>query len=230
MDFGNVLVRIGIGATTVDARLEKAEYIQGEILRGYILVRGGKSIQHIERMYLYLAATTGEMIDRFSLEGGFMIAPGEEKRIPFEHPLPSYIPITTSRSEWVLRTGADIDMAIDPSDQDRIRILPSPELKLMFRLLKSGGFEPIYCGDKMVKEHGKFVQVFDYSPPASWKASIRQLELKVLGNGFFTMELIRRELRNELETRIPVAVTEDDMKDTGVSLFHRLIARVKEII
>src|SRR5690606_4869710 len=53
---------------------------------------------------------------------GVVIAPREEQRVPFTIRLPYDLPISGANHHISIKTGLDIEKAIDPSDSDRIRV------------------------------------------------------------------------------------------------------------
>jgi sporulation-control protein len=52
MGFGRLLSSIGVGAATVDTRLERDELVPGEEVRGVVEVKGGGSEQEVNGIRL----------------------------------------------------------------------------------------------------------------------------------------------------------------------------------
>ncbi|MGG2947384.1 sporulation protein, partial [Geobacillus stearothermophilus] len=118
MLFKKLLSSIGIGAATVDTKLAKAQYVQGETVEGVVDIRGGSVEQHIDEIYLALATTYIREIDdkkfeekavlaRYKVSGPLTIAPNETKTIPFQFALPYDVPVTLGSSRVWLQTGLD---------------------------------------------------------------------------------------------------------------------------
>ncbi|KPC97339.1 Sporulation-control protein spo0M [Geobacillus sp. BCO2] len=63
MLFKKLLSSIGIGSATVDTKLVKAKYVQGETVEGVVEVRDGSVEQHIDEIYLALVTTYIREID-----------------------------------------------------------------------------------------------------------------------------------------------------------------------
>lgn len=55
--FNKALASIGIGAATVDTKLEKATYRAGKVMHGEIMVRGGHVEQQIDAIYVSVHTT-----------------------------------------------------------------------------------------------------------------------------------------------------------------------------
>lgn len=112
--FKKALAKLGIGSASVDTRLERSTYRQGERVRGQIHIQGGKAAQEIDEIYLYLVVqyyhegTEAEcVVDEFRLTERFVVAPHETQVIPFEFTLPLDTPVSTGGSPVYLKTGLD---------------------------------------------------------------------------------------------------------------------------
>lgn len=55
--FNKVLASVGIGAATVDTKLENSRYTAGDVVRGNVEIMGGNVEQNIDRIYLTLYTT-----------------------------------------------------------------------------------------------------------------------------------------------------------------------------
>ncbi|PWK15512.1 sporulation protein [Tumebacillus permanentifrigoris] len=129
---GRALASFGVGSAKVNTHLEYSQYRVGDEVRGVVHIQGGNLEQEVDEIYLYLLTThTGHQdgeekeITRIRLTESFTVAPNETKEIGFAFLLPENTPVTgDGRIVWV-HTGLDIDNALDPSDDDRITILPA---------------------------------------------------------------------------------------------------------
>ena len=72
-----LLSRVGIGAATVDTRLEKAEFTPGEEVRGVVEIKGGGTDQEIEGIYLavqtYYKREVGDDTTTVTESGALMV-------------------------------------------------------------------------------------------------------------------------------------------------------------
>ncbi|MBZ9574504.1 sporulation protein [Modicisalibacter sp. MOD 31.J] len=150
---GSLMASIGIGSATIDTILETGEIKAGAILRGNIVIRGGKVSQEIDALMLDLTSEVTEEIDDKELKvphcwasirvsDPLTIEPDETRRISFEMPVPVLSPLSVGRHHpktWVA-TRADIEKAIDPRDRDGLRILPGDLHNAVFAAMESLGF------------------------------------------------------------------------------------------
>jgi sporulation-control protein len=129
---GRALASFGVGNAKVNTHLEYSQYRVGDEVRGVVHIQGGAVEQAIDEIYLYLLTTDAgnqaeqdKEIARVRLTESFTVAPNESKEIGFAFLLPETTPVTgNGRIVWV-HTGLDIDNAVDPTDNDRITILPA---------------------------------------------------------------------------------------------------------
>ncbi|MGN1401860.1 MAG: sporulation protein [Bacillus sp. (in: firmicutes)] len=187
-----MLSSIGIGATKVDTRLNKASYTVGEDLSGTIIIRGGKVEQQIDRLYLALMTTyevesdnrkytrTAE-VEKYQLTEAFMIGPDEVKELPFSFQLPYDVPITRGRTKVWLQTGLDIKNAVDPQDQDFIEIQPHPLVLQFLKAARELGFRlrEVECkkASSSVSRRFPFAQEFEFKPVSGeFRSKLDELE------------------------------------------------------
>lgn len=79
-------------------------------------------------------------IDRFKIAGAFAIRPGERKEAPFSFRLPLNTPVTIGRTKIWLATGLDIANAVDPTDNDYIRVVPNSGMSAILTAIEDLGF------------------------------------------------------------------------------------------
>jgi sporulation-control protein len=151
MGFGRLLSSIGVGAATVDTRLERDELAPGEEVRGVIDVKGGDSEQEVSGIRLevqtYYKRKSGDStvtetgtIEHFPVSGHRTIEANSREEIPFSFRLPYDTPLTLGRSSVWIRTALDVRMAFDPSDSDVVTVLPNPTMRLVLDSMQSLGF------------------------------------------------------------------------------------------
>lgn len=140
---GRMLASLGIGSAKVDTILGKSTYHQGEVVKGDILIDGGKTKQRIDSIYLYLAAQPlgdeqrdEHLLDQFLLTESFVIEANERKSIPFQFTLPVDTPVSAGGVTVYLKTGLDVKRAIDPDDLDGIEVTPHPSIEAVIRAFR----------------------------------------------------------------------------------------------
>lgn len=151
--FDKLMAAVGIGSARVDTLLESATAEAGGVLKGEVHIQGGEVSQDLDALVLDLASEAIKEVDDKKVRighpwasvevcGAMTIAAGEERRIPFELPLPLLSPLSVGRQHpktWVA-TRADIAMALDPRDKDPLRILPGPVHRAAFEAMEALGF------------------------------------------------------------------------------------------
>lgn len=135
-----LLTSIGVGAATVDTRLETEEVSPGEEIRGVVELKGGDSAQEIDAINLEVQTdykresgdtTVRETatIERFTVASARTVEPKTQEQIPFSFRLPYDTPLTIGRSAVWIRTALDVKMAMDPSDRDPITVRPNATMR-----------------------------------------------------------------------------------------------------
>lgn len=146
-----LLSSIGVGAATVDTKLEKEEFYLGEEVKGVIEIRGGDSEQEVDGIRLevqtYYKRESGDntvtetgTIERYPISGHTVIQEGQSEELPFSFQLPYDTPLSVGRTSVWVRTALDVKMAFDPSDSDKITVRPNRTIEAIFDAVKSLGF------------------------------------------------------------------------------------------
>jgi len=199
--FNKVFASVGIGAAEVDTKLEKDTYMPGETVQGVVAIKGGKINQQIDEIYLALNTTylresddrkysVTATIDRFRLTTSFTIRAKENKDIPFSFQLPYDTPLSIGRSKVWVTTGLDIKGAVDPSDQDYLKVVPNPLMSAVFDAVDRLGFtlREADCEEAPRRLRGRlpFVQEFEFVPTSGlFRGRLDELEVVFFpaGNG-----------------------------------------------
>lgn len=145
-----LLSSIGVGAATVDTKLEKDELHLGEEVKGVIEVRGGDSEQEIDGIRLEVqthykresgdnTVTETGTIERIPVSGHAVLK-GQKEELPFSFRLPYDTPLSVGRTSVWVRTALDVKMAFDPSDSDKITVRPNRTIEAVFDAVKDLGF------------------------------------------------------------------------------------------
>ncbi|NLX91973.1 MAG: sporulation protein [Firmicutes bacterium] len=196
--FKKVLASVGIGGAKVDTKLERDTLAPGDIGRGIVEIMGGNLEQSIESIYLSLNTTymkesndkkysVKACIDSFKIANAFTIKAGERKEIPFSFRLPLDTPLTIGRTKIWLATGLDIANAVDPTDNDYIRVVPNSGMSAILTAIEDLGFRlrEAECeqAPKRMRRRLPFVQEFEFVPVSGrYKGRLDELEVVLLPN------------------------------------------------
>ncbi|WP_423798846.1 sporulation protein [Neobacillus sp. SAB-20_R2A] len=199
--FNKMFASVGIGAATVDTKLEKDTYMPGETVKGVVEIKGGKVDQQIDEIYLALNTTylkesddrkytVTATIDRFRITTPFKINVNEKREIPFTFQLPYDTPLSIGRSKVWVSTGLDIKGAVDPGDKDYLKVVPNQLMSAVFDAVDSLGFRirEADCEEAPRRLRGRlpFVQEFEFVPVSgSFRGRLDELEVVFFpaGNG-----------------------------------------------
>ncbi|RFU65428.1 sporulation protein [Peribacillus glennii] len=190
--FNKVLASIGIGNTQVDTKLSKDTFRPGDIVTGVVSIKGGSVSQKIDEIYLSLHTSYVKehddkkfhqiaTIERVRLNEPFEISPKENKEFPFSLKLPNETPVTYGKTKVWISTGLDIKNAIDPKDEDFIRIEPNPLVQSVFSALGELGFNlrNADCEEAPYRFRNRmpFIQEFEFVPlSGAYKGKLDELE------------------------------------------------------
>lgn len=203
--FNKVLASVGIGAATVDTKLEKSSYTAGEVMRGEIEVRGGNVAQQIETIYLSVYTTfireandkkytDKAAISKVKVADPFLIQAGENKRLPFSLTLPLDTPITVGKTKVWVQTELDIKNAIDPEDKDYIDVKPSKLAASVLDAVKGLGFRlrKTECeqASARFRGHYPFMQEFEFAPTGTFRSHLDELEVVFLSQSKHAVEVL----------------------------------------
>ena len=142
-----VLSSVGIGSATVDTILPDSSFVPGETVEATVEVEGGSSEQEIEQLnFAFVTRYRGEegyeqsVFERFTVADSFTIGEGERREIPVEFTVPYGTPLTRGGVKVWLKTGLDIDWALDPKDKDHIEVQPDERMAALFEAVEDLGF------------------------------------------------------------------------------------------
>jgi sporulation-control protein spo0M len=147
-----LLERFGKGGATVAVELTAPVGQAGGSLSGHVVVTGGKRVQHIGGVKVWLAQTTSinlvtgttdavnDMKTRpRAVEMQFEVQPGASQRVPFELELPKLLPSSRLKVngepgakliEYAVCASADIKGQIDPQGKTSVEIAGGIDLEL----------------------------------------------------------------------------------------------------
>lgn len=154
--FKKLLAAAGIGGVSVDTRLHQRQLFPGQFVTADVVLKGGDAPQQIDGIDLALMTRVKQERDdrvhfvahclaRWRIDVNTLIQPGEELAIPFRaylHPETPFtrLPVRNNQCQVWITTGADVDMAIDPTDQDQLEIMPTPVLDAILTAMDQQGF------------------------------------------------------------------------------------------
>lgn len=189
--FNRLLASVGIGAAKVDTLLEQGRLAPGDEVRGVVRIKGGQVSQQVEGIRLtlmtqYLKESNDHKhwvnyeLDRFRVTGSFELSANESKEIPFSIVLPLHTPLTIGQAPVWLKTELDIASAIDPSDNDRIEVIPNVEQSIVLDAVNRLGFRLRKAECEYASRLGvgmPFVQEFEFVPTSYFRGDLDELEV-----------------------------------------------------
>lgn len=194
--------RLNIGGADVDTQLH-GEGAPGMPLPGVVVIEGGKRPQEFRRIYISVETTyrrensdgqeqsRGVTLLQQDVSGPLTIQPGQRLDIPLQVVLPPDTPLSLGRAPQVrLRTGLDVEKAIDPKDSDVVHVAPNPMQRavldamdrLSMRLRKvEHEYDPWRGG------HHQFVQELEFKPSGGhYQGRVDEVEMvfRAAGDGY----------------------------------------------
>ncbi|WP_027409205.1 sporulation protein [Anoxybacteroides tepidamans] len=209
--FHKMLASIGIGAAKVDAKLVSERLMIGDEVEGVVEITGGHIEQEIDHIYVSLYATyTVEVDDRkttshaligkWKITDKFVIGIHEKRHIPFRFTLPIDTPISVGKTKVWLHTGLDIKQALDPTDQDYIRVEPTPVMNAVLAAMERLGFRlrEAECKKASGAQRLPFVQEFEYVPKSgTFRGKLDEVEIV-----FVSTSKEETEVRMQIDRRV----------------------------
>jgi len=198
-----LLSTLGVGGANIDFVLRDANIRAGEEQEGVIRVTPGTLNQRVGGIIFRLIAqsrledrsVTSE-IERWKVAENFEItAGGQPFEIPISYRIPPKSPISTSFTRLSLTTALDSDAVIDPSDVDRITVLPEARVQLIMDAFRQLGFR------ENSSDSGRFNgrwQEFEYVPAGSRARHIKELDVIYDVRSDGVMLLVEAERRSLL--------------------------------
>lgn len=201
MVFKRLLGSLGVGGPTVDTVLDSGPVRPGGALTGQVRLKGGDADFDIEHITLELVARVeaehegGEsegvaVFDRATVAGGFRLAEGEVREVPFTITLPWETPVTELYGQALgivlgVRTELAVAGAKDKGDLDQLNVAPLPVQEAILEALGQLGF-----GFKSADlEYGRingtgqrlpFYQEIEVTPAPRYAHQVNEIELTFL--------------------------------------------------
>ncbi|NQX59854.1 sporulation protein [Paenibacillus qinlingensis] len=196
--FKKMMAKVGIGNIDFDTQFHTEAFVPGELVEGVIIAKGGSVEQKVDKIYFKIMTqyrkpspsesdpnrmlTESVEIANILLGESLEFAPGQTIEIPFYFVLPHETPISIGVSPIWIRTGMDIDNAIDPSDRDDIEVLAHPHTSVIFEALEELGFHLHKAENEYFPQANyylPFIQNFEFVPykNSEYGRSVEELEL-----------------------------------------------------
>ncbi|MDQ0750037.1 sporulation-control protein [Streptomyces africanus] len=203
MVFKRLLGSLGLGGPTVDTVLDPGAARPGGALTGQVQLKGGSAGFDIEHITLELVARVeaehaeGESegvvaFDRFTIGGGFRLAEGEQRSIPFSVPLPWETPITELHGRPLgivlgVRTELSVAGARDKGDLDPLTVGPLPVQEAVLEALGRLGFgfrsaDLEYGHIGGTGQRLPFYQEIEITPSPQYAHQVNEIEMTFLAH------------------------------------------------
>ncbi|OIJ63041.1 sporulation protein [Streptomyces mangrovisoli] len=203
MVFRRLLGSMGVGGPQVDTVLAGGAVVPGGTLSGQVCLLGGESAERIEHIGLELLARVeaehddGEsegavVFERFTVGGGFVLGPHEERAVPFSVPVPWETPVTELYGQPLgivlgVRTELAVAGARDKGDLDPLVVRPLPVQEAVLEALGQLG-----CGFRSADlEYGHiggtgqtlpFYQEIELTPAPQYAHAVSEFELTFIAS------------------------------------------------
>lgn len=180
------LARLGIGGTTVDAQIEDEQFRPGDVIKGEIKIRGGQAEQQIDDIYMYLMVTVSKngrkashLMQQYPLSHSMIIQKDEIKKVPFQIKLPMETPMSTGSFPVYLKTGLDIKMSLDPTDLDKIEVVPANLVQKILKKIEDADFilYRIHNEYDPQQKPYPFFQMFQFRPTGRYHGYVDELNV-----------------------------------------------------
>lgn len=228
------MAKLGIGAATVDLRLDQESFCLGESMTGTIHIEGGAVEQRISQLNVVLvlkAFIKGQTVTRtiatIPVLNSFSVQPKPfSQQVPFYYEVPKDLAISTPAIEYHLQTVLDVEMAVDPTDLDRVTVLPSVPVQQVFKALEQLDLRQKPDSGKLTR----YGQECSFVPGRPFSVPVREIdvifsesmeglrllvELDVVQSGVF-----RRERELKAEILIPYELLNESAQEQLVSFLH----------
>ncbi|MEU0162098.1 sporulation protein [Streptomyces sp. NPDC006261] len=203
MVFKRLLGSVGVGGPSVDTVLATGAALPGGPLAGDVRLSGGRAGFEIEHITLELLARVesehedGErdgpvIFERFSVGGGFRLAEGEQRTVPFAITLPWETPVTELYGQPLgivlgVRTELAVKGARDKGDLDPLTVGPLPVQEAVLEAFGQLGFgfrsaDLEHGGIRGSGQQLPFYQEIELTPPPHYAHQVDEIEVTFLAD------------------------------------------------
>ncbi|WP_025845806.1 sporulation protein [Brevibacillus agri] len=236
--FKKLMAKFGVGAATVDLKLDAPGYRLGETMTGVVRIEGGNVEQRISELSAVLLMRVNlrgqevtKQVQVYPISRNFTVQPKPfVQEIPFSFEMPHGLAVSTPAIQYALQTKLDVEMALDPTDFDRVEILPPEPVE---RVLCA--FDRLNLRQK--PDSGKLTpygQEFSFFPAANLGIPLNELEvvfftapdeLRMLVELDLATGFLRREKEYKAEIVVPQQLLADGQEE---ELSRYLIEKIRE--
>ncbi|MER8199357.1 sporulation protein [Streptomyces microflavus] len=203
MVFKRLLGSMGVGGPSVDTVLSPGAALPGGTLSGEVRLSGGRADFDIEHITLELLARVeaehedsehdgAVVFERFSVGGGFRLAEGEQRTVPFAITLPWETPVTELYGQPLgivlgVRTELAVAGAKDKGDLDPLTVGPLPVQEAVLEAFGQLGFGFKSADLEYGRIHGSgqqlpFYQEIELTPPPNYAHQVNEIEVTFLAD------------------------------------------------
>ncbi|MFI5639394.1 sporulation protein [Streptomyces goshikiensis] len=201
MVFKRLLGSLGVGGPAVDTVLDPVSAVPGGTLSGQVHLKGGNADFTVDHITLELIARVeaehehGESegaiaFERFTVGGGFRLAEGEHRTLPFAITLPWETPVTELHGQPLgivlgVRTELGVAGARDKGDLDPLTVRPLPAQEAVLEALGQLGFGFKSADLELGRIRGTgqqlpFYQEVELTPPPTFAHQANEIEVTFL--------------------------------------------------
>lgn len=195
--FNKMLARVGVGAAKIDTVVEQREYYPNSEIRGVVYIQGGNVDQEVGNIYIEVMTQyireeddkkhhVNYTIAKHRVSERTTVKSNQKTEVPFSFILPPQTPLTLGNQKVWLHTGLDIEMSMDPTDQDYIVVRPHPYMDTVLEATELLGFRFKASSVEYASRAPfgvPYVQEIEFYPGPDFKGQITELELMMAFRG-----------------------------------------------
>ncbi|MEW4368540.1 sporulation protein [Paenibacillus kandeliae] len=195
--FNKMLARVGVGAAKIDTVVEQREYYPNGEIRGVVYIQGGNVDQEVGTIYIEVMTQyireeddkkhhVNYTIAKHRVSERMIVKSGHKTEVPFSFILPPQTPLTLGNQKVWLHTGLDIEMSMDPTDQDYIVVKPHPYMDTVLEATELLGFRFKASSVEYASRAPfgvPYIQEIEFYPGADFRGQITELELMMAFRG-----------------------------------------------
>lgn len=191
--FKRMLASAGIGAAKVDLMLHQDTVSAGDTLSGVVRIESGRVDQEVDDVYAFVRTNymkehndtktrVEATLAKFLLAEKFTAEAGKVYEFPVSFQIPVFTPVTMGKTPVWIHTGLDIKEALDPTDEDRLQVMPHPHAAIILDAVNQLGFRLREVSCEHAPHYGKtngmaFVQEFEFVPTSMFRGQLDELEI-----------------------------------------------------
>jgi sporulation-control protein len=197
--FKKMMRAFGVGGPSVDTVLANSNTRPGLMLDGQVNITGGDhevTIEHVALGLVTRVEVEGHDTEydavvefhRVPVAGGFTLAAGEKRTIPFQFPMPWETPVTDVYGQRLhgmtmgLRTELAVARAVDKGDLDPVQVYPLPAQEAVLSAFSQLGFRFKNADLERGQIHGvrqtlPFYQEIEFFAAPRYAGAVNEVEL-----------------------------------------------------